>query len=99
MTARSDRGGRRQPVAEQLAEIRALEDAARHRALTSAEGVRLDLLIDRDRQRARYRGDRIAHLRAELDLLEAQEREAEQRAASRQKQFSLPLLTVVRVAA
>lgn len=99
MTARSDRGGRRQPVAEQVAELRELEEAARHRALTSAEGARLDLLIDRDRQRARYRGERIAHLRAELALLEDQERQAEQRAASRQKQFSLPLLTIVRMAA
>jgi hypothetical protein len=51
----------------------ALNELAAQRALTPDESERLGLLIYREQKRARYRPARIAHLRAELALLESLE--------------------------
>lgn len=62
-----------QSVADQIAEMVALNALSGQRALTTAESERLGLLIYREQQRARYRPARIARLRAELALLETLE--------------------------
>jgi len=65
--------GRRQSVADQMAEMVMLNELAAIRALTHEESERLGLLIFREQQRARYRPARIARLKAELALLESLE--------------------------
>lgn len=63
----------RQSVADQMAEMVALNELATVRALTHDESERLGQLIFREQQRARYRPARMARLRAELALLESLE--------------------------
>ncbi|WP_342248633.1 hypothetical protein [Sphingomonas sp. OTU376] len=62
-----------QSVADQLAEMVALNELSVRRPLTHEESERLGLLIYREQQRARYRPALIAKLRAELAFLESLE--------------------------
>ena len=62
--------GRQQPVAEQIAEMAALEALQRQRGLSDAESERLGELVLREQRRARYRPARLAKPRRELELLE-----------------------------
>lgn len=70
---RADRGKKRQSVAQQLEEMIALEALARQRPLSARESERLGELVAKEQRRAEYRPARIAHLRAELALLESLE--------------------------
>lgn len=87
---RGAKSKKREPAAAQAAELAMLEAASLTRRLTAEESVRLEILIAREASAARRRPARIAHLRRELERLEADERAAEQRALSQQLQ--LPLL-------
>ena len=90
-------GGKRLSPIAQAAERAALEAKCRHAPLSPEEARRLEQLNALAIGRARYRPKRIAKLRAELAMLEAEE--AAERQAALAVQRTLPLVFVVRRAA